>query len=208
MSVYLEDARPDGTAPVTDSRKKVLLLGDSIRMGYCGTVKKQLEKIADVRYPNENCRNTQFTYVSLIAWSGLFPDLEKVDLVYWNNGHWDVAHWGGDSDSLNSPQVYCDMILRIYKKLRKIYPNAKIIFATTTPMSLKCFSGLNPRSNEEISHYNSRAVRTLSGMCETDDLNSFCADWNEEYYRDYCHFTEKGFQLLGCRVAEKIKEYM
>ncbi len=36
--------------------KKVLLIGDSIRMGYDKYVKDALNEVAEVYYPTENCR--------------------------------------------------------------------------------------------------------------------------------------------------------
>ncbi len=36
--------------------KNVLLIGDSIRAGYDKAVKKSLEGIANVYFPEENCR--------------------------------------------------------------------------------------------------------------------------------------------------------
>ena len=41
------------------SMKKVVLLGDSIRMNYCKYVKSKLEGIAEVYYPDDNCRFAQ-----------------------------------------------------------------------------------------------------------------------------------------------------
>lgn len=38
--------------------KKIVLLGDSIRMGYDKYVRKSLEGSAEVFYPAENCRFT------------------------------------------------------------------------------------------------------------------------------------------------------
>ena len=36
--------------------KKIVLIGDSIRMGYCEYVKNSLRDVAEVYYPPENCR--------------------------------------------------------------------------------------------------------------------------------------------------------
>ena len=72
--------------------KNVFLIGDSIRMGYCEQLKENLKSIANVIYPIENCRNTQYTYVSLSNWIGLVKNPLKINAVYWNNGHWDISH--------------------------------------------------------------------------------------------------------------------
>ena len=105
--------------------KKVFLIGDSIREGYCPTTRELLREEAEVFYPNENCRFTQYTYVCLPNWAKLAGQPEEVDLVYWNNGHWDCAHWmKEEDDSLNSPQDYARMLERVYKRIRKCFPKA------------------------------------------------------------------------------------
>lgn len=211
MKTYLEDGLVSGAA-AADSRKKVLLIGDSIRRGYCGTVKSSLEDIADVRFPNDNCRFTQFVYVSLESWRWLFPEPETVDVVWWNCGHWDVAHWDGAADSLNSPEIYAEMIKRISVRMRKYFPNAKIVFASTTPTNPDGSVGKNPRSREEIKRYNETAKRVLAELSSGEgfdfryeDLYAFTENWGSEMYHDYCHYTENGFNSLGAEVAERIR---
>ncbi len=46
--------------------KKLILLGDSIRMGYAAYVKEKLAGAAEVLFPEENCRFAQYMYLSLI----------------------------------------------------------------------------------------------------------------------------------------------
>lgn len=205
MPDYIEDGKKTEPAAASDSRRKVLLIGDSIRQGYCGTVREALADIADVRFPNDNCRFTQYTYVSLGSWRWIFERPEDVEVVLWNNGHWDAAHWDGADESLNPPGLYAEMTKRIAKRLRKYFPRAKLIFATTTPMNPNGSQGANPRSNAEISRYNSAAVEALGREVIIDDLNAFCRDFGEEMYADYCHLTPEGFRLLGLHVAETIR---
>lgn len=81
MSDYIEDGKKTEPAAASDSRRKVLLIGDSIRQGYCGTVREALADIADVRFPNDNCRFTQYTYVSLGNWRWIFERPEDVEVV-------------------------------------------------------------------------------------------------------------------------------
>ena len=188
------------------SKKNVLLLGDSIRMGYCEFAKEYLDDIANVRFPDENCRCTQYTYMYLNWWKDLCGDPQKVDLVYWNNGHWDVAHWGGDAESLNSPEQYSEMIVRIYNRIRKLMPNAKVVFATTTPMNPNGAVGTNPRTTEEIRHYNACAVRALEGKeVLVDDVFSLFEHKPSSFYRDYCHLTADAFAEMGQHVADFIR---
>ena len=43
--------------------KQVFLIGDSIREGYCEKVKEALRDRAEVIYPGENCRTSQYIVI-------------------------------------------------------------------------------------------------------------------------------------------------
>ena len=111
--------------------KKVLLLGDSIRMGYDKYVRESLSEVAEVYYPPENCRFSQYTLRYLAAWKKEQKWPGDMDLVHWNVGLWDVGEILDDGP-LSSIEHYMDMIRRIDKRLRMLFPHAKIVFATTT----------------------------------------------------------------------------
>ena len=68
-------------------RKKVLLIGDSIRMGYDKYVKNYLADSCDVYSPEDNCRFAQYILRHLCDWkNGFNPD--DLDLIHWNVGLW------------------------------------------------------------------------------------------------------------------------
>jgi len=206
MKKYDEEGLSLAKESSDSSKKTVFLIGDSIRMGYEKYVRERLETVGNVKSPKENCRNTQFTYINLSWWKDIFEDTSRVDLVYWNNGHWDIAHWCGDELPLNSVEVYCEMLTRIYFRLKSIFPNAKIVFATTTPCNPNGSVGVNPRSNDEIKEYNRAAKETLEELgVVIHDLFDVLANMDERIYSDYCHLTEEGFSYLGKSVAEFIK---
>lgn len=188
----------------------VLLLGDSIRLGYCPFVKERLQAVADVVYPEDNCRYTQYTYVGLSGWDGqLVRDAQSVKVVHWNNGHWDIAHWGGAEQSLNSIGQYTEMLRRIYARLHTMYPNAQIIFATTTPMHPQGVQGANHRSTEEIAAYNAAAKAVMRELrVPVNDLFALMQNASAELYADHCHFTEAGFRILGRQVADTVRSYL
>ena len=68
--------------------KNVILLGDSIRMGYDKSIKKTLEGKANVVFPEENCR---FASYLLLYIPEYFDNIEKenIDVIHWNAGLWD-----------------------------------------------------------------------------------------------------------------------
>ena len=208
-ATYLEETKLSKIQATDGKLKRILLLGDSIRMGYSPYLLKELSGIADVRYPEENCRNTQFTYIGLSWWRDIFDCPEKVDLVYWNNGHWDIAHWGGDCLSLNSVEQYSEMLERIHGRLASLFPNAKIIFATTTPANPNGIMGVNPRTNVEIMEYNAEARRVLEARnVVIHDLFEILKDKDEGFYSDYCHLTPEGFEYLGRVISEFVIKYL
>ena len=48
--------------------KKILLIGDSIRMGYDKYVKEALDGVAEVYYPKENCKMAVYVLRFLQEW--------------------------------------------------------------------------------------------------------------------------------------------
>ena len=77
--------------------------------------------------PDENCRFAQYTLRYLHEWAASVPR-EEIDVVHWNNGLWDVLRLYGD-EPLTPLEVYGDMLRRVYKRIRYLFPNARIIFA-------------------------------------------------------------------------------
>ncbi|MBQ8814874.1 MAG: SGNH/GDSL hydrolase family protein [Lachnospiraceae bacterium] len=199
---YLEDGGGQLTAKndYDTSKKNVLLIGDSMRRGYCATVKAELADVANVFYPEENCRNSQYIVSKLKAWAAEFP--ERMDLIQFNCGHWDVAHWNGDEESLTSPEEYGRMIRLIIRQLRGFYPTAKIVFATSSVMNPNGSIGVNPRTNAELAAYNKIAVRAAKEYgVEINDIFAITAGYGEEMFADYAHLTPEGFAQLGRAVA-------
>ena len=92
---YIEDGNSNVEFKCSKTKKNIFLIGDSIRLGYCKTVKNELSDVAEVFYVNENCRNTQFVITNLRKWQKMFDDTTRVDVVQFNCGHWDAAHWNG-----------------------------------------------------------------------------------------------------------------
>ena len=111
--------------------KKIVLIGDSIRMGYDKYVREALAGSAEVYYPEENCRFAEYVLRFVHEWKsrGNWPD--DVDLVHWNAGLWDVCEIFGD-EPLTPVEFYVNLIKRIDKRLRRIFPHAKMVFATST----------------------------------------------------------------------------
>lgn len=188
--------------------KKVLLIGDSIREGYCPFVKEYLKDQVEVVYPNVNCRNTHYVLTSLRSWASMFEDTSKVSVVTFNCGHWDIAHWNGEKESLTTQEDYSRNLKRIVKQLRIFFPSAELVFFTTTPVSTS-YNGvmINPRSNEEIEKYNAIACKTMNEQnVKVYDLFTVVKDFGESCFKDYCHLKEEYNAKLGNYVADVVKK--
>lgn len=190
--------------------KKILLIGDSIRMGYCHMVKEDLSEVAEVVFPEDNCRFAQYIFHLLHNWThsllGNKPeDAEEVAAIHWNCGHWDCERWGRGNDPLNSIATYSEMVLRIQQWLERHYPHARIFFATTTPMS-PTHDG-SGRTTSEIADYNRAAVEVLRGTrAEINDLFSLLEHAPAELYCDIVHLTEPGYRLLADEVSRRLRD--
>lgn len=190
-------------------KANVFLIGDSIRKGYCGTVSERLCDSAEVFYFKDNCRSSQYIIFNLKKWAEMFSDPTRVDLVLFNCGQWDVAHWNGHALSLTSETEYRRNLQMIVDELPFFFPNARLVFATTSPMNPDGSNGVNPRTNEAIDRYNAiaKAVMTENGI-DMIDVNGFMREWDSGYYIDSCHLTKEAFQLLGEYVADSLMEYL
>lgn len=189
-----------------NKRKKIFLIGDSICRGYQPFVKENFKETHDVVYPEENCRNSQYILTSLKGWVNAFGNTDDVELVSFNCGHWDIAHWNGEEESLTNVAEYAHNIKRIIRQLKKFFPKAKILFFTTTPMnpSYKMYSQ-NPRTNDEIKQYNEASVNMAKNEgVFVEDLYAFMEEWDESNFIDYVHLTIEANQTLGNYVSDII----
>ena len=118
-----------------DTKKNIFLIGDSIMFGSVaspGYVKENLSRTYNVYSPNENGRFAQYTLRALSDWVG-HVNASEIDVVHWNNGLWDVLRLY-DDEPLTPINVYILMLERVYKRIKMLFPYAKIIFALTTPI--------------------------------------------------------------------------
>lgn len=205
---YIEDGVHLEIAKTDSQKKTVFLIGDSIRMGYCDTVRERLCDMANVIYPAENCRNSQFILTSLATWASM-TEPESVDAVLFNCGQWDVAHFEGDDFNLTDIRTYAHNIKRIIGRLRRHFPNAKVLFANTSSMSPGGVVGRNPRTNAEIEAYNREAALVARELgVPVCDVYGFTLHFTAEQFRDYCHLTADAFAALGAFVASFIREHI
>ena len=187
--------------------KKVLLIGDSIRQGYDKYVKYALKDRFEVCYPGDNCRFAQYTLRHLPDWRDSLCPEGDVAAVHWNAGLWDSLVWFEDGP-LTPPDIYAYYVARICRLIQKIFPKAKVIFATSTPVLEERF--LNPkrsyRKNSDIAQYNEIAAKIAKEHgFYVNDLYAVVKDAPKSYYSDMTHlYTPEGTQVLTDAVLEAI----
>ena len=208
MEKRIKHARVGAEFACNETKPNIFLIGDSIRLGYCKTVKDCLRDEAEVFYFADNCKSTQYAIFNALGWSNMFDDPELVDIVHFNCGHWDTAHFFGAELSLTSIEEYGRNLRVLVGLLRRFFPNAKLVFATSTPMNPdpNAFEP-NPRSNEELDAYN-RVATAVMAECgvAVSDLNTFMRDWGADCFADACHLTLAAYARLGEEIARRLRE--
>ncbi|MBR2337223.1 MAG: SGNH/GDSL hydrolase family protein [Clostridia bacterium] len=181
-------------------KKKVALLGDSIRInGYGTKVPNMLGDGYEVFQPLDNCRWAQYTFRMLYDYK---EDLKDCDVIHWNNGLWDCAE-PFDDGTFTSIDDYVKAMVRVAKLLLEITPN--VIFATTTPTKP---THRHIRSNQ-IDKFNQAIVPVLKSMgIKINDLNSLLKN-NEDIYicEDEVHLSEEGIMICADAVCKAIKQF-
>ena len=188
--------------------KSVLLLGDSIRLGYERYVAAMLDGVAQVYTPGDvNNGMAQFVLRWVHEWKrrGVFPD--DLQLVHWNAGLWDVLRIHGD-DTLSPPEFYGDTLRRISERLRLIFPNAKQVFALSTWVQEDKYQGEYKRFNSDIERFNQIAIEVLTPLgVEFNDLHTVAKTAPAECWSDVTHFnTVEGIRRMGGAVVDCICE--
>ena len=167
--------------------KNLLLIGDSIRMGYDKSVRKTLEGKANVIFPEENCR---FASYLLRNFHEYLKDVkgEDIDVVHWNAGLWDCLRLF-EEEPHTPIEVYAYYIDRLCIRIKKLCPNAKVIFATSTKVLSEKMDKNFKRYNEEIQKYNDAAVEVVKKHgFSVNDLYAVSDKLPEEAHSDAVHY--------------------
>ena len=186
--------------------KTLFLLGDSIRMFYCERVAEMLAGKMKVVWPAENCRFSLYTLRCLWEWADLVENPADVAAVHWNNGLWDITRRTIDGECLTSREEYARNLERILLELRGRFPQAQIIFATTTYVDPR----LAHVHNEDVDAYNAVALRVMAhNNIPVNDLHAIMAA-HPEYIRqdDWIHETEEGAYVLAEHIVRAVERVL
>lgn len=181
--------------------KKVLLLGDSIRLSYQSRVKELMEGKAEVFGPEENGRFAKYTLWNINLYLSFFG---APDIVHWNNGIWDTYTISEDIPIFTNLDEYLRDMRLILNEIRKKCP--VVIFANTTPVR----EGFLCNNNDRIDKYN-KAIEKLmrEESVPINDLNSLVKKNLDLYVGDdLLHLTQEGVEVCAKQVAHVISEYL
>lgn len=183
-------------------RKKILLLGDSIRMGYQPYVQDLLRDEAEVWGPDENCAYALYTATRLQAWLKQFG---VPDLVHWNNGLHDLGYNSRRGPVQFSTGDYVSNLEEILKQLQAT--GAKIIWATTTPVSkIPAQIPYWSFDNEDIKKYNAAASEfAMRRNLIINDLYALLNGQEQYFSEDRIHLNPEGLNVLAQQVASVLR---
>ncbi len=185
--------------------KKIILIGDSIRMGYQPVVAEILGDSAEVSGPEQNGGDSRNVLSRLAEW--VFQNAP--DIVHINCGLHDIKK-DKETGEISVPiGEYAENVNNIFNALRQ-NTEAEIIWATTTPVNYKSHHEKKDfdRFEEDVEAFNKVAeelakekgikINDLNKVVENKGVSSIMTP-------DGVHYTQNGYRVLGEAVANKLK---
>lgn len=180
---------------------RVLLIGDSISIGYTDPTRELLKGKVNVHRIPENGRHTDWGLVNMNKWlRGEHWDVIHFnwglhDLKYWKNGKLDLT-----GEQLNSLEDYERKLEALVKRLK--LTKAKLIWASTTPVP----EGSKGRIHGDSKKYNQVAEKVMQrNGIQINDLFNFVLPHLEKYQRSKnVHFNLEGSRFLAEKVVKEI----
>jgi len=216
-STALADAPKKKRAPnpamakITDipGLPRVMLIGDSISIGYTVPVRELLEKKANVHRPLTNCGPTTKGVAEIDAWLGD----GKWDVIHFNWGLHDLKYMGPKGQNLADPKAegsrqqvppaeYEENLRKLVARLKKT--EAKLIWRNTTPVP----TGARGRVVGDSAKYNEIAKKIMvENGITIDDQYTFALAHQKEFQRPRdVHFTPAGSRELAKQAVAAIEK--
>ncbi len=158
---------------------RVLIIGDSISIGYTLPLRAALKGVANVHRPPENCRHTWRGLEMIDEWLGpRASQSAKWDLIHFNWGLHDLKYVDAKGQRALPPKGKQVSTLKEYEtNLEKLVQRlektgARLIWRPTTPVP----EGADGRYSADLPKFNkaSRKVIDRHGI-QVDDMNAFIA---------------------------------
>ncbi|MEC5126052.1 SGNH/GDSL hydrolase family protein [Verrucomicrobiales bacterium BCK34] len=190
---------------------RVLLIGDSISIGYTVPVRELMAGKANVHRPLTNCGPTTVGLAALSKWLETGGADKKWDVIHFNWGLHDLKYLGPDGANLQDPAkpenhqqvppgAYRDNLVELVKRLKET--GATLIWRNTTPVP----EGARGRVVGDSVKYNGIAAEVMKEAgIETHDLYSFAKERQAEIQKEAdVHFTAPGYKALAEDVVRVI----
>ena len=188
---------------------KVLIIGDSISIGYTPYVKQMLKGKAVVIHHKGNAQHTSTGLKKLDDWLGD----TKWDVIHFNWGLWDLCYRHpkskvqGKRDKTNGKvtttlEQYEKNLEQLVARLKKT--NAKLIWAHTTVVPDKEAG----RIVGDDKKYNDVATKIMKKHGATiNDLHSLTKGFSPDLFSGAgnVHYKKDGYKKIGQQVAETIQ---
>ena len=201
-------------AQVTDVEglPRVLLIGDSISIGYTVHLRNLLKGKANVHRPRTNCGPTTKGLAGIEDWLKTGGEGKKWDVIHFNWGLHDLKYMGKDGSNLaapNNPESQQQVPPAEYEKnltqltQRLKMTGAKLIWRNTTPVP----EGSQGRVVGDSAKYNAIAAKIMSQEgIPTDDLFTFTKENPSLIKKANVHYTPEGSKALAAQVAKAIEK--
>src|SRR2546428_2742361 len=178
---------------------RVLLIGDSIARDYYPEVEKRLAGKAFVA----RLATSRFLADSvLLKEIELVLDGTKFDVIHFNNG---MHGWQHSEAEYRKAFPQCVAAIRTHA------PQAKLIWATTTPLrdgKAVASDTQAEYSDERVAARNAIAAEIVTAQkIPIDDLNAAMRG-HPEYHSDNIHFNTQGVQIQAAQVAAHIEKLL
>ncbi len=189
---------------------RVLLIGDSISIGYTIPVRKQLQGKALVFRPPVNCQHTGYGLANVKKWLGT----NAWDVIHFNWGIWDTHLLDAKGNLVRTPdETKADVPLHIRYTPEQYRTNltalvtilkgtgARLIWASATPILSRTGARF-----DDIRILNDVAAEVMKEQgVPVNDLYRFtlphAAEWQQA---DKVHFNPVGNEQLGKRVGDAV----
>jgi len=192
---------------------RVLLIGDSISIGYTVPVREMLEGRANVHRPLTNCGPTSKGIEQLDEWLTTGGEEKSWDVIHFNWGLHDLKYLGPDGENLQDPsdpanhqqvppEEYRENLAELVARLRET--GATLIWRNTTPVP----EGARGRVVGDAAKYNEIAAGIMDDAgIPVHDLYSFALERQDEIQREAnVHFTAEGSRALAEDVVRVIED--
>jgi hypothetical protein len=177
--------------PIRHKPPRVLLIGDSISLGYFPFVKDALKDQAVV-FSSGQAQGTRFV--------GEY--LEKMILPI-GGGQWDIIHFNAGLHDVKANRIvpideYEKNLRDIIRRLKAT--NVRIVWASTTPLA-------NEQLDKDVIEYNAVAKKVMEeNGIPIDDLYTLAKPQLAELQaKDGMHFQDSGYKVLAKSVTDSIR---